>query len=88
MSLEFQQGWRGHSQEGLHCTVEQINRPGAYVTEGGSLLRIPNDALVEGCSPGFEIISKNGESRVTKVSENPFVTLPLSPVSWSVMSVP
>ena len=53
---------------------DEMNEPGAYVERGsGDLYRVPQEALIPGCSP---IIHKEslGASRLVKVSANPFVT--------------
>ncbi len=58
----------------LELSWEDINEPGAYVEKGsGDLYRIPQEALLRGCSP---IIMKEsrGASRLVLISHNPFVT--------------
>ncbi len=54
---------------------EAISAPGAYVCNwSGHLLRVPEDAFLRGRSPALEIRAK-GPLYVTKLSEDPFVTV-------------
>jgi hypothetical protein len=56
-------------------TWEELREPGAYVEEGsGDLFRVPQEALVAGCSPIIGRVS-NGASRLVRVSDNPSVPL-------------
>jgi len=53
---------------------DSINSPGAYVFERtGHLLRVPEDSIRPGRSPLMQIQSKES-LRVTKISNNPFIT--------------
>lgn len=60
---------------GTCLRYDQINDPGAYVCNwSGHLLRIPEDGVKPGRSPVFEIRGK-GELFVTKLSDDPYVTI-------------
>ena len=53
---------------------EDISDPGAYVEKGsGDLYRVPQEALIKGCSPMIKKESA-GSSRLVKVSGNPYIT--------------
>ena len=41
----------------------------------GTLFRIPDDALVEGRSPRIDVVSNNGDWRVTKISNDAYLAL-------------
>ena len=56
-------------------TFDEINEPGAYVTDwSGSLLRFPEDSIKPGRSPLMNMVGKE-PLYVTKISENPYVAL-------------
>ena len=55
-------------------TWETISEAGAYVEVGsGDLYRIPQEALLPGCSPMIRKESA-GASRLVQLSPNPFIT--------------
>ncbi len=61
---------------GSSVPFDSINSPGAYVfNQTGHLLRVPADAIAPGRSPLMTICAK-GPLMVTKLSDNPFITLP------------
>ncbi len=65
------------SNAGVGTTVsfDQINEPGCYICNwSGHLLRVPDDAVAPGRSPLISVIGPE-PLYVTKISENPFVTL-------------
>ena len=54
---------------------EAINEPGCYICNwSGHLLRVPEDGVAPGRSPLINIIG-NEPLFVTKISDNPYVTL-------------
>ncbi len=54
---------------------ENINEPGAYICQwNGHLLRVPEDGIAEGRSPTLNIVG-NEPLYVTKISDNPWITL-------------
>jgi hypothetical protein len=54
---------------------DQICEPGAYICNwSGHLLRVPEDGVVAGRSPLLNIVGKEALF-VTKISENPYITL-------------
>lgn len=54
----------------------EIVEPGAYVfMEGGSLARVPGDALVEGRSPTITLNARAGALTVRKLSDDPYVPI-------------
>ncbi len=60
---------------GTTYRFDQIDSPGAYVSNwSGHLIRIPEEAVNPGRSPVLEILGKE-DLHVTKVSENPFITV-------------
>jgi hypothetical protein len=64
-----------HRTSLAQTTWEELREPGAYVEEGsGDLFRVPQEALVTGCSPIISRVS-NGASRLVRVSDNPSVPL-------------
>lgn len=64
-----------HRTSLAQTTWEELRDPGAYVEEGsGDLFRVPQEALVAGCSPIISRVS-NDASRLVKVSDNPSVPL-------------
>jgi len=65
------------SEKALGTTVpfERIQEPGCYICNwSGHLLRVPEDGLAHGRSPLVNIIG-NETLFVTKLSDNPFVTI-------------
>lgn len=70
------------STEGAHhrvglltCEFGQINAPGVYIEiQTGTMVRIPEDALIPGRSPSLEVISNNPWV-VTKISNDPYVPI-------------
>jgi hypothetical protein len=64
-----------HRSALAQTTWEELREAGAYVEEGsGNLFRVPQEALVAGCSPIIGRVS-NGASRLVRVSDNPSVPL-------------
>jgi hypothetical protein len=63
------------SHVGMSIPFEQINEPGAYICcWSGHLLRVPEDGVTPGRSPLINIIGC-GPLTVTKISDNPYVTV-------------
>jgi hypothetical protein len=59
----------------LTCEFDQINAPGSYVEQRtGTLLRVPEDALVPGRSPVLEVVT-NEPWVVSRISDDPFLPL-------------
>ncbi len=64
-----------HADFGLTCDFAQINSPGCYVlNHTGTLLRVPEDALIPGRSPAIDTVSSHPWI-VTKISADPFIPL-------------
>jgi hypothetical protein len=65
-----------HQRAGIMtCEFDQINSAGVYVeNRTGSLMRIPEDALIPGRSPAIEILSTDPWV-VTKISSDPYLPL-------------
>ena len=64
-----------HPDFGLTCYFEQINQPGCYIlNHTGTLLRVPEDALIPGRSPAIDPVS-NQKWIVTKITDDPFIPL-------------
>ena len=62
-------------QQGIQIPFEAINQPGCYVCNwSGHLLRVPEDGVAPGRSPLINIVGHD-QLFVTKISNNPFVTL-------------
>jgi hypothetical protein len=60
---------------GTTIPFDAINEPGAYICNwSGHLLRVPEDGVTPGRSPMINIIGA-GPLTVTKICENPYVTL-------------
>ncbi len=60
---------------GTIVPFESIQQPGCYICNwSGHLLRVPEDGVAPGRSPLINIIG-NDPLFVTKISDNPFVTL-------------
>lgn len=65
----------GTKNVGTVFPFDAINEPGAYVCNwSGHLLRVPEDGVTPGRSPLINIIG-NEPLTVTKISENPYITL-------------
>ena len=63
------------SASGTRIQFDSIQEPGAYICNwSGHLLRIPDDAVAPGRSPLVNVIGLE-PLYVTKISDNPFVTL-------------
>jgi len=72
---------QSYNQQSSEFTVKTqipfdgINEPGAYVCNwSGHLLRVPEDGFTAGRSPVVNIVGRE-PLYVTKISENPYVTL-------------
>ncbi len=70
-----------HSQSGTGWTsaktipFDAINEPGAYICNwSGHLLRVPEDGVTAGRSPMLNIVGPD-QLFVTKICDNPYVTL-------------
>ena len=62
-------------QAGACIPFDCINEPGAYICGwSGHLLRVPEDGVTPGRSPMLNILGSE-PPYVTKVSDNPFITL-------------
>jgi hypothetical protein len=60
---------------GTVLPFETINAPGCYICNwSGHLLRVPDDGVAPGRSPLINIIG-NEPLFVTKLSDNPYITL-------------
>jgi len=60
---------------GTTVPFDAINEPGAYVCNwSGHLLRVPEDGVQQGRSPLVNIVG-NEPLTVTKISNNPFITI-------------
>ena len=60
---------------GSTVPFDQINEPGCYICNwSGHLLRVPEDGVAPGRSPLVNIIGTE-PLVVTKISNNPFITL-------------
>lgn len=65
----------GTKTVGTTIPFDAINEPGAYIcTWSGHLLRVPEDGVTAGRSPLINIVG-NDPLMVTKISENPYITL-------------
>lgn len=68
---------QSYCQNGVGATVpfEGINSPGAYICNwSGHLLRVPEDGVTPGRSPMLNIVGCEPLT-VTKISENPYITI-------------
>ena len=83
------QNFGGFTSPGIGTTIpfDCIQQPGCYVCNwSGHLLRVPEDGLAAGRSPLISLIG--GEPLfVTKISDNPFVTLTKAKVIASNLDV-
>ncbi len=60
---------------GATFAFESISTPGAYICNwSGHLLRVPEDGVTPGRSPVLNLIG-SAPLTVTKISENPYITL-------------
>jgi len=60
---------------GGRMPFEAINEPGCYICNwSGHLLRVPEDGVAPGRSPLINVIGPE-QLFVTKISDNPFITL-------------
>ncbi len=60
---------------GTTIPFDAINEPGAYICNwSGHLLRVPEDGVTPGRSPMINIVGTDSLT-VTKISENPYITL-------------
>jgi hypothetical protein len=83
MSTTTNQTWSGgasyasfsQTQVGGTIQFDQISAPGAYICNwSGHLLRVPEDGVTPGRSPMLNIIGCEPLT-VTKISDNPYVTI-------------
>lgn len=64
-----------HEMLGISGPFERISQPGCFVfNRTGDLIRIPDDALVEGRSPTIDVVS-NEPWLLTKISNDPYLPL-------------
>ena len=60
---------------GTRLQFDSINEPGCYICNwSGHLLRVPEDGVAPGRSPLVNVIGSE-PLFVTKISDNPFITL-------------
>ncbi|RJP35768.1 MAG: hypothetical protein C4547_08950 [Phycisphaerales bacterium] len=60
---------------GTKVPFDNLNEPGAYICNWtGHLLRVPEDGVTPGRSPLINIVG-NETLWVTKISDNPYITL-------------
>lgn len=65
----------GTASVGTVVPFDAITQPGAYVCNwSGHLLRVPEDGVIAGRSPMINIIGSEPLT-VTKISDNPFISL-------------
>ncbi len=65
----------GTKTVGATIPFDQISEPGAYICNwSGHLLRVPEDGVTPGRSPMINIVGPDPLT-VTKISDNPFVTI-------------
>jgi hypothetical protein len=77
MTTASQRNTTSEAQKAVGTTVpfESIQEAGAYICNwSGHLLRVPEDGVAHGRSPLVNIIG-NEPLFVTKLSENPFITI-------------
>ncbi|MCH7812402.1 MAG: hypothetical protein IID40_00120 [Planctomycetes bacterium] len=75
------------SQTGACVSFENIVEPGAYICNwSGHLLRVPEDGVTPGRSPMLNIVGPE-PLFVTKISDNPYVTLTKAKLLASNMDV-
>jgi hypothetical protein len=69
------QTYTGSANYGAVFPFENINEPGAYICQWtGHLLRVPEDGVAAGRSPMLNIVGPE-PLFVTKISDNPWITL-------------
>ena len=67
--------YESRTSVGTTVPFEAIQDPGCYICNwSGHLLRVPNDGVTPGRSPLVNIIG-NDALFVTKLSDNPFITI-------------
>jgi hypothetical protein len=72
-SNTYQTNWQNSC--GQTVPFDSINEPGAYICNwSGHLLRVPEDGVTAGRSPMVNIVGSEALF-VTKISENPYITL-------------
>ena len=65
----------GSKSVGATVPFDAINEPGAYICNWtGHLLRVPEDGVTAGRSPMVNIVGPD-QLFVTKISDNPYLTL-------------
>lgn len=52
----------------------EMTEPGCYITDQGSLFRVPSEALSAGHSPRITLVSKD-VTLVTRISDNPYAPI-------------
>ncbi len=63
------------SVPGTTLPFANINEPGAYICKwSGHLLRVPDDGVTGGRSPHLDIVGYD-PPLVTKIANNPFITI-------------
>ncbi len=66
---------RGSPYAGTTLPFDAVSEPGAYICNwSGHLMRVPEDAVCPGRSPRINIVGPENLT-VTKISDNPYVTL-------------
>lgn len=64
-----------HEMLSISGPFDRISQPGCFVfNKTGDLVRIPDDALVEGRSPTIDVVS-NEPWLMTKISSDPYLPL-------------
>ena len=70
-----QSQWQDTGSTGSSVSFDSISEPGAYIANwNGHLIRVPQDGVAQGRSPLINIVGMQSLT-VTKISDNPFVTL-------------
>ena len=65
-------GNAGFTQQAVE--FNEMTEPGCYVTDQGSLLRVPAEALSTGHSPRITLVSKD-ITLVTRISDDPYAPI-------------
>ena len=52
----------------------EMTEPGCYITDQGSLFRVPAEALSTGHSPRINLVS-NDVTKVTRISDDPYTPI-------------
>ena len=74
-TTETYNDYRTNTHAGTTWPFDAINEPGAYICNwNGHLMRVPEDAVAPGRSPKINLVG-GGPLMVTKISDNPYVTL-------------